>query len=108
MREIRSYGSVRGVRSNPYPYRDIPHPGAEGTALLLAGQRPTTRPLGRVPSGCRCEASRHHSSPYSRVSASQAMRISGSSQARRNSAWTDFQSFSEKPNVMPFALARNQ
>jgi hypothetical protein len=22
MREIRSYGSVRGVRSNPYPYRD--------------------------------------------------------------------------------------
>jgi hypothetical protein len=26
MREIRSYGSVRGVRSNPYPYRDIPLP----------------------------------------------------------------------------------
>ena len=22
MREIRSYGSVRGVRSNPHPYRD--------------------------------------------------------------------------------------
>jgi hypothetical protein len=22
MREIRPYGSVRGVRSNPYPYRD--------------------------------------------------------------------------------------
>src|SRR5260370_35149190 len=22
MRETRSYGSVRGVRSNPYPYRD--------------------------------------------------------------------------------------
>jgi hypothetical protein len=32
MREIRSYGSVRGVRSNPYPYRDSPTPGAEGTA----------------------------------------------------------------------------
>ena len=24
MRETRSYGSARGVRSNPYPYRDIP------------------------------------------------------------------------------------
>ncbi len=23
MRETRSYGSVRGVRSNPYPYRDL-------------------------------------------------------------------------------------
>jgi len=22
MREIRPYGSVRGVRSDPYPYRD--------------------------------------------------------------------------------------
>ena len=26
MREIRSYGSVRGVRSNPYPYRDMVNP----------------------------------------------------------------------------------
>jgi hypothetical protein len=26
MREIRSYGSVRGVRSNPYPYRDTLQP----------------------------------------------------------------------------------
>src|ERR1035438_8842969 len=26
MREIRPYGSVRGVRSNPYPYRDKVHP----------------------------------------------------------------------------------
>jgi hypothetical protein len=26
MREIRSYGSARGVRSNPYPYRDILQP----------------------------------------------------------------------------------
>jgi hypothetical protein len=33
MRETRSYGSVRGVRSNPYPYRDIQHPDAEGGAL---------------------------------------------------------------------------
>jgi hypothetical protein len=34
MREIRSYGSVRGVRSNPYPYRDTPPPDAVGGALL--------------------------------------------------------------------------
>jgi len=26
MREIRSSGSVRGVRSDPYPYRDNFHP----------------------------------------------------------------------------------
>ncbi len=25
MREIRPYGSVRGVRRKPYPYRDIPY-----------------------------------------------------------------------------------
>jgi len=25
MREIRPYGSARGVRSNPYPYRDTPY-----------------------------------------------------------------------------------
>jgi hypothetical protein len=36
MREIRSYGSVRGVRSNPYPYRDTPTPGSVGTALNRA------------------------------------------------------------------------
>src|SRR5882762_1538308 len=59
-------------------------------------------------SGYRGDAEEHHSSPYSRVSASQAMRISGSSHASRNSAWTDFHSFSERPNVMPFWWARNQ
>ncbi len=26
MREIRPYGSVRGVRRKPYPYRDNIHP----------------------------------------------------------------------------------
>ena len=26
MREIRPYGSVRGVRRKPYPYRDYVHP----------------------------------------------------------------------------------
>jgi hypothetical protein len=29
MRETRSYGSVRGVRSNPYPYRDVPLPAQQ-------------------------------------------------------------------------------
>jgi hypothetical protein len=32
MREIRPYGSVRGVRRKPYPYRDTPHP-VQSTAL---------------------------------------------------------------------------
>lgn len=39
MREIRSHGSVRGVRSNPYPYRDITHPHAEGMAPPGAPRR---------------------------------------------------------------------
>ena len=86
MREIRSYGSVRGVRSNPYPYRDRPTPGAVGTAPLFDGQRPTIRPHGRAPSGRSFVGAEHHSSPYSRVRASQAMWISGSSHARRNNA----------------------
>ena len=34
MRETRSYGSARGVRSNPYPYRDPIPPDAVGGALL--------------------------------------------------------------------------
>jgi hypothetical protein len=29
MRETRSYGSARGVRSNPYPYRDNSSPAAK-------------------------------------------------------------------------------
>ena len=32
MREIRPYGSVRGVRRKPYPYRDTPTPDAVGGA----------------------------------------------------------------------------
>jgi hypothetical protein len=36
MRETRSYGSARGVRSNPYPYRDTPTPDAEGGAKTLS------------------------------------------------------------------------
>src|SRR5664279_683343 len=33
MREIRPYGSVRGVRRNPYPYRDHPSSGAKHRVL---------------------------------------------------------------------------
>jgi hypothetical protein len=39
MREIRPYGSARGVRSNPYPYRDIPPSAAQ----QRAGPAPRTR-----------------------------------------------------------------
>jgi hypothetical protein len=35
MREIRPYGSVRGVRSNPYPYRDIPPSAAKQRQTLI-------------------------------------------------------------------------
>jgi len=49
MREIRSYGSVRGVRSNPHPYRDIPTPAAKqrpGVSLrrTRSPERGDTRP----------------------------------------------------------------
>jgi len=55
MREIRSYGSARGVRSNPYPYRDIPPPDAVGGALLIFprqgtfGWQVTPKPAPRHP-----------------------------------------------------------
>jgi len=41
MREIRSSGSVRGVRSDPYPNRDTPKSDAVGSVLfgMLAGTR---------------------------------------------------------------------
>src|SRR5260370_39477130 len=69
---------------------------------------PAMRPLGRDRFGYYGEAEEDHSSPYSNVSASHAMRISGSSHARRNRACTARHSFSEKPKLMPFVLARNQ
>jgi hypothetical protein len=43
MREIRSYGSVRGVRSNPYSYRDIQLP-------LRSSALTRRRPLTLAPS----------------------------------------------------------
>ena len=38
MREIRPYGSVRGVRRKPYPYRDTILP-VRSTVLVLARNR---------------------------------------------------------------------
>ena len=35
MRETRPSGSVRGVRSDPYPYRDIPPPAAQQRQTLI-------------------------------------------------------------------------
>lgn len=48
MREIRPYGSVRGVRSDPYPYRDEPYSDAEGSVSSDAARPPrrTARWLG--------------------------------------------------------------
>ena len=43
MREIRLYGSVRGVRSNPYPYRDPPTADAEGSAKTSTPPPPSGR-----------------------------------------------------------------
>ncbi len=45
MRETRSYGSARGVRSNPYPYRDPLTPDAVGGALLTSPRYRTVTPL---------------------------------------------------------------
>jgi len=44
MREIRPYGSVRGVRRKPYPYRDTTPADAEGSAVF--GMLVLTRSLG--------------------------------------------------------------
>jgi hypothetical protein len=41
VRETRSHGSVRGVRSNPYPYRDTPTPDAEGSEELPTPKTPS-------------------------------------------------------------------
>jgi len=40
MREIRPYGSVRGVRRNPYPYRDMRKPHAKHGKKRQCGTYP--------------------------------------------------------------------
>jgi hypothetical protein len=42
MREIRPYGSVRGVRSNPYPYRDILSTAAQQREFYAAASNNIT------------------------------------------------------------------
>jgi hypothetical protein len=50
MREIRLSGSVRGVRRNPYPYRDLPKTDAVGSAgFTMPSQRGATDPLVTLP-----------------------------------------------------------
>src|SRR5271157_624083 len=44
MREIRPYGSARGVRSNPYPYRDPIPPAAKQRQVFSSPRHGT---LGR-------------------------------------------------------------
>jgi len=39
MREIRPYGSVRGVRRKPYPYRDHINPMRSGVPLTIMGRK---------------------------------------------------------------------
>lgn len=59
MREIRSSGAVRGVRSDPYPCRDTTPADAEGSAVL--GTLVLTRnsgPDGRSDSGDSSEVQR--------------------------------------------------
>jgi hypothetical protein len=51
MREIRLSGSVRGVRRNPYPYRDTPKPDAEGSVLLKTTLNLTAPTRLQVPVG---------------------------------------------------------
>lgn len=65
MREIRPYGSVRGVRRNPYPYRDPTPPDAEGGAVLDSPRYRTVTPLRRPEltphrAGIATPLTRHH------------------------------------------------
>jgi hypothetical protein len=48
MRETRPSGSVRGVRSNPYPYRDNPPPDAVGGEILAFPPIPHSNPAPKA------------------------------------------------------------
>ena len=48
MREIRPYGSARGVRSNPYPYRDNLLPMRSMAKELTPGNHPPAAPIRRL------------------------------------------------------------
>jgi len=64
MRETRPSGSVRGVRRNPYPYRDTPPPAAKQRQTLIPTWQltferglGTTRTCGRPMSDGSCFSS---------------------------------------------------
>ncbi len=73
MREIRPYGSVRGVRRKPYPYRDTLLP-VQSTVLFLpdrnsspldaqersAGFVKNMRPLSKWPTGWDFDSDNRH------------------------------------------------
>ncbi len=64
MREIRPYGSARGVRSNPYPYRDPPPPDDAVGGALLTLPRNTLRDHHNVtPAGSGGSASKGKTQP---------------------------------------------
>jgi len=44
MREIRPYGSVRGVRRKPYPYRDLLQPMRSSVLFLPVATAPDGSP----------------------------------------------------------------
>jgi hypothetical protein len=73
MREIRTYGSVRGVRSNPHPYRDYVTSAAkqrlpQRSTSLTVGEPPLARrPRAPAPVGYRLAG--HDASSRSYVSA---------------------------------------
>jgi hypothetical protein len=75
VREIRSHGSARGVRSNPYPYRDTPPPDAVGGAAFgfppiphsNPGPKARTSPL-TVPESPHCRVrNREWNTHYLRI-----------------------------------------
>src|SRR5207244_7908315 len=103
-------GSAKTLKSNGHPFGVVlsrKTPGAEGTALLLVGPEPTRRRSARSHPARMTRPEGHHSPPRSTFRMSKAVRVSGSWQARRINAWTDFHSLSDKPNGTQFWRARN-
>jgi hypothetical protein len=57
MREIRPYGSVRGVRRKPYPYRDTLQPLRSSVVFDLGGTAPdgSLQTQASRPRGTACD-----------------------------------------------------
>jgi len=68
MREIRPYGSARGVRRNLYPYRDTPPPDAVGGAKTWAENGASGRRNVDVPTfTCRLQVEPNRSILRSKI-----------------------------------------